>query len=484
MTPEEAQQIAAASLLVSGVTFVIAIGLYVWYAFMLAKVFAQYGRPAWSAWVPVYNEMQVFRIGGQQPWLALLLYVPLAQVVGLVFKVFALHRISRQSWRGVGTTVLGVLLPPVWATVLAVGPSPDPERGRMSRTGATGSIPPVQPSGPLAAPYPEATTGGPLAAPRPAVDATPVAASAHVAPAPIGAVPITPAPAAPVRPAAQPTTGPLAAPAAGQATPAPDPASSPFAPPSAFGIDEPPRVPGRIEPLPPMPGAPQAQPQDRPAEAQAPGQAAVPSPAPAQAPTFATLTNPFMATPPVAPPTGPVATGPAAGPVIPASLPAFAPPSAAATGAQAVASPLDAFEVDDAATIVTGDEDPFDRTVVVDRRPAFQWRLVLADGTALPLEAPTVMLGRNPRTGDAAARALVVPDPSRTLSKTHAMIQFDGAQWWITDLDSTNGVLIADGAGTDQFIEVGVATPFTGRFVLGTLEARVEPDPTGPGALY
>jgi hypothetical protein len=445
MTPEEAQQIVATSLLMSGVSVVVGIGVYIWYAVMLAKVLAHYGLPAWSAWVPVYNEMQVFRIGGQQPWLALLLYVPIVQLVGLVFKVFALHRISRQSWRGVGTTVLGVLLPPVWATVLAVGPSPDPERGRMSRGTTSGSIPPVQPSGPLAGSYPDVSQGGLMQAP--------------VAPAPITPAPITPLPSASIQPAAA------------QAAPlptTPDPASSPFAPPSAFGIDEPPRVPGRIEPLPPMPGS---APVPAPADAEAPAPIPVPAPAPAQAPTFATLTNPFMATPPAA--------APAPAPVSPFAAPGAAQPG----GAQAIASPLDAYDADDGATIVTGDDDPFDRTVVVDRRPAFEWRLVLADGTSLQLDAPTVMLGRNPRAGDPNARSLVVPDPSRTLSKTHAMVQFDGEQWWITDLDSTNGVLLADASGTDRFIEVGVATRFSGRFVLGTLEARIEPDPRGPEAL-
>ena len=295
MTPEEAQQILAASLLVSGVSLVVAVGVYVWYAVMLAKVLAQYGQPAWSAWVPVYNEMQVFRIGGQQPWLALLLFVPIAQVVGLVFKVFALHRISKQSWRGVGTTVLGVLLPPVWATVLAVGPSPDPERGRMSRGAATGPVPPVQPNGPLAAPFP--------------------AAPQMVQAAPIQPAPAQPAPAVPV---------PIS----------PDLASSPFAPPSAFGVDEPARVPGRIEPMPPMSG---------PVPAGLPARTVEPAPAPAT-PTFATITNPFIATssdgapasasvpsPPAAP-TTPFAS-PFATPAAPAVTPAA--PYAAAAGAGA-----------------------------------------------------------------------------------------------------------------------------------------------------
>ncbi|MGI9824693.1 DUF5684 domain-containing protein [Agromyces sp. Marseille-Q5079] len=475
MTPDEAQQIAAASLMVTGVSLLVAIGVYVWYALMLAKVFAQFGQPAWSAWVPVYNEMQVFRIGGQQPWLALLLYVPLAQVVGLVFKVFALHRISKQSWRGVGTTVLGVLLPAVWATVLALGPSPDPERGRMPRGPVTGPIPPVQPGGPLANPYAAAQPAAPGATPLPGWLVP--GAAAVAAPAAAVAEPVAPpAPVQSVQAAPAPTAN-------AQATPlpaAPDPASSPFAPPSAFAAAEPQRVPGRIEPLPPMPGsAPTPTPAPEPdqhwvqAQQPVPAQPLAPAqpvaPATPRAPVYGTVPNPFIA------PQHTEASVPQ--PLVPASF-APAPP-----GAQAVATPLGAFEVDSDETVVTGNDDPFDRTVVVDRRPAFEWRLLLGDGTALPLEAPTMLLGRNPRSGDAGERSLVVPDPSRTLSKTHAMIHFDGQQWWITDLDSTNGVLLADGSGTDHFVEVGVPTPFSGRFVLGTLEVRIEPDPHAAEAL-
>ncbi|WP_344312304.1 DUF5684 domain-containing protein, partial [Agromyces terreus] len=210
MTPEEAQQIAVASLLTSGLSLVIGLGVYVWYAIMLAKVLAQFGRPGWAAWIPVYNEMQVFRIGGQQPWLALLLYVPLVQIVGLVFKVFALHRISTQSWRGVGTTILGVLLPPVWATVLAVGPSPDPERGRMPRGPVSGAIPPVQPNGPLAAPHPGAAEpvapfGAPPAGP-------PAPAAPGSAPLPVWLVPGAPVPPAPPQGAPLPFDPPQGAP--------------------------------------------------------------------------------------------------------------------------------------------------------------------------------------------------------------------------------------------------------------------------------
>ncbi|MFF2388766.1 DUF5684 domain-containing protein [Agromyces sp. NPDC058104] len=482
MTPVDSQQLVAATFMAVGFSLLIGIGLYVWYAAMLAKVFARFGQPAWSAWVPVYNEMQLFKIGRQQPWLALLMYVPLAQVVGLVFKVFALHRISTQSWRGVGTTVLGVLLPPVWATVLATGPSPDPELGRMPLRGAgAGEIPPVAPGvpgGPLAAaphlapapqpaplvapfvpaaPVAPAAATAPTAPPAPIVAAAPPAAPAHMsAAAQAWASPLNDAPAseAPARATAAPVVPHVVTDDSVSSLFAPPSSQPPVAPVAEHGVVAP-RIPGRIEPLPPIPQAPAPEPAAAPpavppAASPAPAVDAVPPQPSGAAAAYAALAAPLGAQPPAAP----------------------------AVPAVSAASMFDPFEPADAPTIVTGegDDDPFDRTVVVARRPLVRWRLALEDGTSLELDAPVVVLGRNPRAALTGEQRLVVPDLSRTLSKTHAVLRLDGEQWSVTDLDSTNGVMVPDAGGVDRLIDPGVPTPVAGRLVLGTLAVALERD--------
>lgn len=484
MTPVDSQQLVAATFMAIGFSLLIGIGLYVWYAAMLARVFTRFGQPGWSAWVPVYNEMQLFKIGRQQPWLALLMYLPLVQLVGLVFKVFALHRISTQSWRGVGTTVLGVLLPPVWATVLATGPSPDPELGRMPLRGAgTGEIPPVAPGvpgGPLAGAPQFGAPQQAQAAEQPAPLVAPFVPAAPVAPP--AAPPVAPAAATPpATPAAPIVAAPAHLSAAAQAwasplndapdaaSPAPlaeshDSVSSLFAPPSSQPPVAPvadhgvvaPRIPGRIEPLPPIPPAPAPAPE--PAAPHAASPAPTTDPIPPQ-PTGAAAAYAALAAPLAAPaPAAPVAPGQAAAP--------------------RAAALFDPFEPADAPTIVTGDgdDDPFDRTVVVARRPLVRWRLALEDGTTLELDAPVVVLGRNPRAALTGEQRLVVPDLSRTLSKTHAVLRLDGEQWSVTDLDSTNGVMVPDAGGVDRLLDPGVPTPVVGRFVLGTLAVVLERD--------
>ncbi|MFK4731008.1 DUF5684 domain-containing protein [Agromyces mediolanus] len=500
MTPADSQQLAVVMLVTTLVWLLVAVGLYVWYAAMLARVFQKFGLPAWSAWVPVYNEMQLFGLGGQPKWAAILLYLPIVQLVGLYFRILAVHRVTTQCWRGVGTTVVGILLPPVWATMLALGAAPDPERGRLPKpfgtntgpsplaqgplaAGQPGVIPPVAPQGSAFLPSQEPFAAGgaahaPFSAPQPA--------TARPAPAAPAAAPIVP-PSFAVPPVAPPAGGTL--PPAAPAQPAPaQPA---------------PAQPAPAQAAPPQPPAPQAQPQPSappaaPAFAPPPAPPAPASSAPAVPPAAPTV-------PPAAPAAAPASPAPPAepgriepmppGPAFVESASAFADSAsmfagaASAFAASARAEP--AFtapgddDIADAATIMVApaEEDPIDRTVVVERRPRVSWTLVTDDGARLPLDAALVVLGRNPRQVGEGEQRLVVPDPSRTLSKTHAELRRDGEQWTVVDLGSTNGVLVPDRFGEEQLIDPGVPTPVGERLVLGTLGLRLlrsDAERTGP----
>lgn len=85
-----------------------------------------------------------------------------------------------------------------------------------------------------------------------------------------------------------------------------------------------------------------------------------------------------------------------------------------------------------------------DETRIIPPRPVTRsWRLTIPG-----IEAPVVVehalfLGRNPSaTAEFAdAEVLVVPDPRKSISKTHALLEVDGGLW-VHDLDSTNGVWI------------------------------------------
>lgn len=118
--------------------------------------------------------------------------------------------------------------------------------------------------------------------------------------------------------------------------------------------------------------------------------------------------------------------------------------------------------------------DALDRTVVT-RRKRIPWMLVPPSGGPVALTSDVVILGRRPGP-DAAhpdAQLVAVTDETRTVSKTHARLHLRGETWFITDLDSTNGVLFATLMGTQVEAPRGEEIEAGARFFLGDAEVRL-----------
>lgn len=82
---------------------------------------------------------------------------------------------------------------------------------------------------------------------------------------------------------------------------------------------------------------------------------------------------------------------------------------------------------------------------LAEARPHGSWRLELADGQRLTVER-SIVVGRDPAPVPARPHAVLVAvdDPARSVSKTHAIIDLEGAELSVTDLHSTNGVHVTD----------------------------------------
>ena len=83
------------------------------------------------------------------------------------------------------------------------------------------------------------------------------------------------------------------------------------------------------------------------------------------------------------------------------------------------------------------------------------------------------MLGRKPAAGEPGTQDVAVPDTTRTLSKVHARLQLGDAGWTITDLDSTNGVVVVAPDDEETLLESGASAPVPGRFILGKVAMRI-----------
>lgn len=83
------------------------------------------------------------------------------------------------------------------------------------------------------------------------------------------------------------------------------------------------------------------------------------------------------------------------------------------------------------------------------RRRGMVPTLLLDSGERLALDT-ALILGRAPSApADAPAEVYRWADMSRTLSKSHVRLEWDGRQVWVIDLGSTNGVFVrGDGAAT------------------------------------
>ena len=88
-----------------------------------------------------------------------------------------------------------------------------------------------------------------------------------------------------------------------------------------------------------------------------------------------------------------------------------------------------------------------------------EWSLVLADGVIVPLYG-SVVVGRNP-AGDQFPDATLaaVPDPTRTMSKTHARFYVDDGVLMVDDLGSTNGIALFPGGTTHGAMAVEPGLP-------------------------
>ena len=242
---------ASLAALLGLLSFVLSVALYVWTALAVSAMFRKMGEEPWKAWVPFLNTATLLKWGGFSPWLVLLTFIPVAQIVVYVLVVVSAHRINPGFGYGTGMTVLAALLFVVWASILGFGPArwlgaraagrrvsvaPDPAPSAAPAAAPTAAAWAVAVPAPAPGPAPVGAPGGPGgvdawgATGTPAAAAGPAAAAASVAgadasaPEPDGVAFAPPVTAPPASVWTPPDTSPR--PASGVGAPAPD--TAPF----------------------------------------------------------------------------------------------------------------------------------------------------------------------------------------------------------------------------------------------------------------
>ncbi|MCK6079120.1 FHA domain-containing protein [Microbacterium sp. EYE_5] len=453
--------------------FILSVAVYVWIALALSATFRKMGEEPWRAWVPFLNVATILRWGGLSPWLVLFALVPgVGPIAVWVLVVIAVNRINPGFGYGTGLTVLAAFLFPVWATLVGFGPAQwrgaRPARPVPAAPGTAPGVshvlPPLPPPGldeatsrasvfaAPASPADQRAAADPPAA-GPSVAAQPWAPPSAPAERPVSAAPSIPSPAAP------------------DADEQPDPtAPTPTVrPESAWQSDM-----DEVSAVSPAPFPPSAASGARPSVSPpvAAGESGIISSVPGREGHDAPVTR---LRPPVAPTDRddrdvfPELTGEVSAVV---GSPAAGAPVAATSSVSA--QEREREERAAAAAQAPADED-LERTVIV-RRGRVRWELVPPAGTPVPLTADVVIIGRNPAADPSRPHAQLVPiaDATRTVSKTHARLERRGDVWHITDLDSTNGVLLPSLLGTDIEVESGTDAELAERFLLGDASLRIQ----------
>jgi hypothetical protein len=453
---------SAANAVLGLLSFVLLAGIYAWVALALSALFRKLGDEAWRGWVPFLNIATVLKWGGFSPWLVLFSLIPgLGQLAVAILVVISAHKLNRGFGYGGGMTVLAALLFPVWATIVGFGPAP--WRGARPVT-TRAPLPPTGASPPYA-PFtstPPAPWPGGLATPPPAPHAAAVAPQPWAPPAPAGPV---------VPPAPQPGPGAGTPPGHEPTVPMPHPRSMPD---WQGEVDEvsaifPAPFPPSAAPSAPSTGAPFVSPPV------AAGEEALISEVPGRGGVAPVMRIPAVARYESAAPTDAEAADERD------VFPELTGEVSAVVGSPAAGAPVSATrsvsaQHRDEAAAPDGELDEVeDQTVMVRHRRAI-WELVPPSGAPIPLEADVVILGRHPTTDPRHPRAQLVTiiDPTRTVSKTHARLERRGDGWHITDLDSTNGVLLPSLLGTDIELESGMEVEVADRFLLGDAALRLQ----------
>lgn len=114
VNPETERMIA---LITSGVglifSLVFGVGGYIYMALSLSTIGKKLGyeENSWMAWVPIVQYFYIFMLGDKSPWLALLMFIPCVNIIGLVLMLIAWMEIAGK--RGFPKWVGLLLLVPV-----------------------------------------------------------------------------------------------------------------------------------------------------------------------------------------------------------------------------------------------------------------------------------------------------------------------------------------------------------------------------------
>jgi uncharacterized membrane protein len=73
----------------------------------LWKIFVKAGEPGWAGIIPLYNTYTLTKISGLNPWLFLLMFIP---VVNVVFAIFVMIKVGEAFDKSIGWSIIFLVI--------------------------------------------------------------------------------------------------------------------------------------------------------------------------------------------------------------------------------------------------------------------------------------------------------------------------------------------------------------------------------------
>lgn len=92
---------------------------YIVNSYLLSRVFKKAEIESWKAWVPIYSSWIMLEMGGQRGFWAIILLIPMVNIIALVFLIIAMYNIGLKFGKEGAFVLLAIFLPIVWVAWLA-----------------------------------------------------------------------------------------------------------------------------------------------------------------------------------------------------------------------------------------------------------------------------------------------------------------------------------------------------------------------------
>jgi hypothetical protein len=102
------------------VFLIICFALWLLQVIAMWRVFEKAGRPGWASLIPIYNIYKLFKIGGKPGWWILLLLVPFANIVVIIW---GFNMVSKSFGHDEGFTAGLIFLGLIFWPILGFGQS-------------------------------------------------------------------------------------------------------------------------------------------------------------------------------------------------------------------------------------------------------------------------------------------------------------------------------------------------------------------------